>query len=276
MNGQFRNWVVVPLVLLAFAGNSLLARAALADSANTPGAYAAVRLAAGAIVLVGFGIAGRFPILPRQRDIPTVIAHFAYALGFSLAYVALGAASGALILFAAVQATIIGSGLLRGERIALLQVVGLLVACAGVGWLLFPGLTAPRPLPALLMAGAGIAWGIYSTVNSDENAPVARSARNFTGAAILGLIAISVLPFKLTPVGWLLAVISGSLTSAMGYVLWYALLPHLQRVAAASLQLAVPAITAVGAAILLGEALGMRLIGATALIISGIAMTLRR
>ncbi|QKG72651.1 DMT family transporter [Erythrobacter mangrovi] len=262
--------------MLAFAGNSLLARAALADAANSPGAFAAVRLGAGAVLLVGFAIAGRFSIMPQRRDMSTVAALFVYALGFALAYVSMGAASGALILFAAVQATIIGVGLLRGDRIGSLQAVGLVIALAGVGWLLFPGLTAPRPVPALLMAAAGVAWGIYSTVNSGDDSPTARTARNFCGAAVLGLVALLVLPFELTPTGWMLATVSGAVTSALGYVLWYAFLPHVQRLVAASLQLSVPAITAVGAALLLGEAIGLRLIVASTLIIAGIALTLRR
>lgn len=273
---RFRPWLLAPVVLLAFAGNSLLARAALSDPANSVGAFAAVRLASGAAVLCGLGAWHRFPVLPGRRDTPTVLALFVYALGFSLAYVSIGAASGALILFAAVQATIIGVGLGRSERIGPLQGAGLALALAGVTWLLFPGLTAPEPVPAMLMACAGVAWGVYSTVNRGDGAPVARTARNFTGAAVLGLGVLVFLPFKLTPQGWWLAGTSGAITSALGYVLWYALLPQLKRLTAASLQLAVPAITAIGAALLLGEAVGMRLVMATLLIISGIALTLRR
>lgn len=273
---RLKIWLLAPLILLAFAGNSLLARAALADPANSPGAYAAIRLVAGAALLIGLGLAGRFSVVPRRRDMATVVALFVYALGFALAYVSMGAASGALILFAAVQATIVGVGLLRGDRITPIQATGLAIALAGVGWLLFPGLTAPRPLPALLMAAAGVAWGIYSTVNSGEDSPTARSARNFCGAAMLGLAALLVLPFHLTPTGWVLATVSGAVTSALGYVLWYAFLPHVQRLVAASLQLTVPAITALGAALLLGEAIGLRLIVASILIIAGIALTLRR
>ncbi|MFA6220061.1 MAG: DMT family transporter [Erythrobacter sp.] len=269
-------WLLAPLILMAFAGNSLLARAALADPANSPGAYAAIRLVAGAVLLIGFGVAGRFSVVPQRRDVAPVVALFVYAVGFALAYVSMGAASGALILFAAVQATIVGIGLLRGDRINPVQAVGLAMALAGVGWLLFPGLTAPRPVPAFLMACAGFAWGIYSTADSGDDSPTARSARNFCGAAVLGLSALLVLPFDLTPAGWLLATVSGAVTSALGYVLWYAFLPHVQRLVAASLQLAVPAITAAGAALLLGEAIGPRLIVASILIIAGIALTLRR
>lgn len=271
-----RAWLLALTALLAFAGNSLLARAALADAANSPGGFAAVRLAAGALVLVGIGAARRFSVLPHGRDAATVVALFVYAVGFALAYVSMGAANGALILFAAVQVTIIGIGLIRGDRIGSVQAAGLIIALSGVGWLLFPGLTAPRPVPALLMACAGIAWGVYSTVNSADGAPVARTTRNFTGAALLGLAALTVLPFNLTPTGWWLAAVSGSVTSALGYVIWYALLPQISRLTAASLQLSVPAITAFGAAALLGEVVGMRLVVATILIIGGIVLTLRR
>lgn len=271
-----RTLALALFALLAFAGNSLLARAALADPINSPGAFAAVRLVTGAVLLVGFGAVGRFAVLPHRRDTATVIALFVYAVGFALAYVSLGAASGALILFATVQVTIIGIGLVRGDRIGPVQGIGMVVALSGVCWLLFPGLTAPRPIPAMLMACAGIGWGVYSTVNSRDGDPVARTTRNFTGAAFLGLVALVVLPFNLTPVGWWLAALSGSVTSALGYVLWYALLPRISRLTAASLQLAVPAITALGAALLLGEAVGLRLIVASILIIGGIALTLRR
>jgi drug/metabolite transporter (DMT)-like permease len=269
-------WLIAPLALLAFAGNSLLARAVLLDSENSPGAFAAVRLVSGAILLAGLGAARGFAILPHRRDAPTVIALLVYALGFALAYVSIGAASGALILFAAVQATIIGMGLWRGDRIRPIQAIGLALAFSGLCWLLFPGLTAPPVRAALLMGCAGIAWGVYSTVNSGDGAPVARTARNFTGAALLGLVALAVLPFALTPMGWALAIVSGSTTSALGYVLWYALLPQITRLTAATLQLLVPAITALGASALLGEAIGLRLAGASILILSGIALTIRR
>jgi drug/metabolite transporter (DMT)-like permease len=271
-----RAWLLAPLVLMAFAGNSLLARAALADVANSPGAFAAIRLATGAMVLVAIGAARRFAVLPYRRDAPTVLALFVYAVGFALAYVSMGAASGALILFAAVQATILGIGFVRGDRIRPVQAAGVIIALGGVVWLLFPGLTAPRPVPAMLMGLAGMAWGVYSTVNSSDGDPVARTTRNFTGAAALGIAALLVLPFSLTATGWLLAALSGTVTSALGYVLWYALLPQISRLTAASLQLSVPAITAFGAALLLGEAIGMRLIVATVLIIGGITLTLRR
>lgn len=276
ISDRARIWLLAPVVLLAFAGNSLLARATLSDPANTAGAFAAVRLASGAAALCVLGGWRGFRVLPGRRDAPTVLALFVYALGFALAYVSIGAASGALILFAAVQVTIIGVGLGRGERIGPVQGIGLALALAGVTWLLFPGLTAPAPVPAMVMACAGIAWGVYSTVNSGDGSPVARTARNFTGAAVLGLGALAVLPFHLTAQGWWLAVTSGVVTSASGYVLWYALLPRLRRLTAASLQLSVPAITAIGATLLLGEAVGIRLIMATMLIISGIALTLRR
>lgn len=235
-----------------------------------------MRLVAGAILLVSLGAAGRSAVIPNRRDAPTVIALFVYALGFALAYVSIGAASGALILFAAVQATILGMGLWRGDRVGRVQAMGLALALAGVCWLLFPGLTAPRAPAALLMGCAGVAWGIYSTVNSGDGAPVARTTRNFTGAAVLGLVALVVLPFRLTPLGWLLAILSGTVTSALGYIIWYALLPKVTKLTAASLQLSVPAITALGAAALLHEPIGYRLVAATVLIISGIALTLRR
>jgi drug/metabolite transporter (DMT)-like permease len=273
---RLQAWLLAPPALLAFAGNSLLARSVLSDPQNSPGAFVVVRLVAGAVVLAALGTAGGFSIIPRRRDAPTVIALFVYALGFALAYVSIGAASGALILFSAVQATIVGIGLWRGDRIGPVQAIGLALALFGVGWLLFPGLTAPHTPAALLMGCAGIAWGIYSTVNSGDGAPVARTTRNFTGAAAIGLVALVMLPFRLTPMGWLLAILSGTVTSALGYVLWYALLPRITKLAAASVQLSVPAVTALSAAALLHEAIGPRLVAASILITGGVALTLRR
>lgn len=266
-------WLLALFALLAFAGNSLLARAVLVDPENSPGAFTAVRLTAGALALAALSLSRGGSIILHRRDIPTVLALFIYALGFALAYVSTGAASGALVLFSAVQATIVGIGLWRGDHIGPAHAAGLLLALAGVCWLFFPGLTAPPLIPALLMACAGISWGVYSTVNSADGAPVARSARNFTGAAVLGLVSLVVLPFHLTAVGWWLSLVSGTVTSALGYILWYALLPRISRISAASVQLAVPAITAFGAAVMLGEVIGLRLVVASVLIICGNALT---
>lgn len=269
-------WALGPTVMLAFAGNSLLARAALADPANSAAAFVAVRLATGAMMLTALSLAGDFPILPRFRDLPTVISLFIYAAGFALAYASMDAASGALILFASVQTTIVAIGLSRGDRIGPIQATGYAVALSGVCWLLFPGLTAPKPLPAVLMTCAGIAWGLYSTINIGYGDPVARTTRNFIGATVLSLSALLLLPFELTQLGWCLAALSGVVTSALGYVLWYMLLPKISSFSAASFQLSVPAITGLGAAGLLDEPISMRLAVSTVLIICGIALTLRR
>ncbi len=267
------------ITLIAFAGNSILTRAALVDPANSGIGFAAVRLGAGALMLAVLARATRRGARPSRRDVPAILALFAYALGFSLAYRAMPAATGALILFALVQITMLAVSLWRGTRLPLMGWVGVALAFCGLIWLLLPGLAAPPLGAALLMAGAGMAWGIYSLLGQGGGDPIARTARNFVGTlplavALLMLMALS--PVTLTPAGWVLAIASGALTSALGYALWYRVLPSLPVPLAASAQLSVPVITALMGVALLGEALTLRLAGASLLILGGIALSGRK
>lgn len=267
--------------LLAFAGNSLLNRAALATQSIDPGIFAAVRLISGAVVLIAFGLASRINIRPVLKDAPTMAALFVYAVAFSQAYVSMGAATGSMVLFTAVQLTMIGISLLRGARLTGLQAVGLLVALGGLAWLLSPGIVRPPMGAAALMALAGAAWGIYSVLGRGSRQPVAHTARNFIGAAMLSLPmlawpALTYLPMHITPAGFWLAVASGAVTSAMGYVMWYAVLPLLTPIWAASLQLLVPVITGFASVVWLQEAPTTQLVGGAVLILSGIVLTFRR
>jgi drug/metabolite transporter (DMT)-like permease len=275
------------LTLLAFAGNSLLTRAALSDPAHgTLGsamAFAAVRLIAGAVVLAGLtGLTGltmarHQSLRPGRSDLPTILALFTYAAAFSLAYVSMAAASGALILFAMVQVTMLVLGYLRGHRIGGRAILGVVIALSGLAWLLFPGLTAPPLEAALLMALAGAAWGIYSLLGRGATDPLARTARNFIGTVPLALIAFFLSPMAsaLTGFGWLMALTSGAVTSALGYALWYAVLPRLPPSLAASAQLSVPVITAFAGALLLAEPMGLRLVMASGLILGGVWLSAR-
>jgi drug/metabolite transporter (DMT)-like permease len=263
--------VLTVLALLAFAGNSLLCRAALSRTHIDAATFTSVRLVSGALmlwVLVKLrGGAGKGSWL-------SAFALFAYAAGFSFSYLHLSAAAGALILFGAVQATMIGHGLWKGERLGPARFAGLLLACAGLAGLLLPGLSAPPLASALLMLGAGVAWGIYSVRGKGGGDPLEVNAGNFSRAAALAL-ATSVLlssSASIDPAGLHYAVLSGALTSGIGYALWYAALPSLASTTAAALQLSVPMLAALGGVALLDEPVTVRLLAASAAILGGIAL----
>lgn len=276
MTTGLRLAVLTVSAMLAFAGNSLLCRLALRDTAIDATSFTAIRLASGALVLV---------LLLRLRGLrpaaggswPMALMLFAYAALFSFAYRDLTAATGALLLFGAVQLTMMGWGLWQGERLAGLRLAGLLVAIAGLVVLLLPGLAAPPPLAAALMLGAGIAWGVYSLLGKGAGDPTAATGGNFLRsvafAAVLALAASG--HETVDSMGVLYAVLSGAVTSGLGYVLWYAALPALSATAAATIQLSVPAIAALGGAVLLAEPVTARLLLASTAILGGIALTIR-
>ena len=270
------------LALLAFAGNSLLARAALAPGAvGEPAigavAFTALRLGAGALVLVllaGIRSLGRAGTgTGRGRAVAAVFALVAYALPFSLAYLELGAATGALLLFGTVQLTMGAVGYVRGERLDGRARWGWTVATVGLAVLLLPGVRAPDPWAAAAMVVAGVAWAAYSLAGRGERAALASNARNFAWALPVAA-ALAAWPGAwtgATGAGIALAIASGALTSGLGYAAWYVALPSLSRSAAAVVQLAVPVLAAVGGVALLGEALDGRLVMAGVLVLGGIA-----
>lgn len=271
------------LTLVAFAGNALLCRAALRDTDIDPATFTGVRLLAGAVVLVL--LLGRAPGSARVRlgravgggSWTSALALYGYAVTFSFAYVSLPASAGALLLFGAVQVTMIGWGLARGERLRTLQVVGMAMAAGGLVGLLLPGLTAP-PLPgSLLMLAAGVAWGAYSLRGRGATAPLTDTTGNFVRAAPLGVLTAAVLLPTLTAdlAGLGYATASGALTSGVGYVLWYTVLPALRATTAATLQLSVPVITAFGAVAWLGEAITLRLVLASLAVLGGVWLVIR-
>ena len=268
------------LAMLAFAGNSLLCRLALKHTAIDPVSFTSLRLASGALVLgliVAWAKAGR----SGRGNWRSAAALFGYALAFSLAYLQLSAATGALLLFGAVQATMIGHGLWMGERLRPLQGVGCVLALGGLGSLLLPGLTTPPWSSAALMASAGLAWGIYSLRGKGAGDATRVTAGNFLRTVPLALAAsllVPVLPLGLglSLDGWGIAsaIASGALASGVGYALWYSVLPSLKSVQAATVQLSVPVIAAVGGIAFLGEALSWRLVLASIAILGGIAMVI--
>jgi len=264
--------VLAALAILAFAGNSLLARAALADGAIEAGAFSAIRLASGALILI--------PVLgqrPSRADAPGAIALAVYVAGFSLAYLELGAGVGALILFACVQTTILLVGVVRGAGPSLLGWAGLALAMAGVVLLLDPQGGGATPLgPALLMAVAGIAWGAYTLIGRGKGDATGRTARNFLLATplVLPMLVLDSAPPQAA--GIVLAIIAGAITSGLGYVAWYKVTPRLGLTTVASVQLATPLVAALGGVLLLSEALDWPLVIGGAMILAGIVLTLRK
>jgi drug/metabolite transporter (DMT)-like permease len=262
------------LALLAFAGNSILCRLALVERAIDPVGFTALRLASGALILL--------PLIGRRgggatpwRAVPA-LALFGYAIGFSLAYVTLDTGTGALLLFGFVQVTMLGAGWARGERPTFTQTLGLIAALVGMGWLVSPGVTSPDPVGAALMAGAGVAWGVYSLLGRGAGSPTTATARNFLLAAPLGAAALLVAldRISLSPRGALLALASGAITSGLGYVLWYAALRGHTRISAAVVQLAVPVLAALGGVALLSEEPTWRLAGSSVLTLGGVGLAL--
>ncbi len=259
--------------LLAFAGNSLLTRAALAQGLIGPGAFAAIRLASGAAMLAVLAARRGLPIRPRRDDWPGIAALFLYAAGFSFAYLQLTTATGALILFAVVQLSMIAAATAAGRPPGRIELLGITVALAGLVWLLAPGLAAPRVVALLLMLVAGVAWAGYTLLGRGAGDPVARSARNFIGATPLGLLLLlpsASVPASVAGIG--LAVASGAVTSGLGYIAWYGVLPRLGVTTAGIVQLLVPVVATIGGALWLGEALSTRLLVATAIILLGIGI----
>ena len=262
------------LAVAAFAGNSLLARAALGEGLIGAGSFTAIRLAAGATVLLPFLLRGQLAGAFSWRG---ALALFAYCAGFSFAYLELGAATGAMVLFATVQATVLASAALSGKRPRPTDLAGITLALGGVALLLGAQL-APGPLLAMAsMIVAGIAWGLYSVLGRGTADPARRTATNFALASLLA----APLPLIDGAVGVqmpgvVLAAIAGALTSGLGYVAWYRLVPRLPHAAIGAVQLATPVVAALAAAAFLSEPLTLRLAVAAMLIIGGIALTFRQ
>ena len=266
--------LLVSLAMLAFAGNSLLTRLALEGGEISAANFTLVRLFSGALLLL--------PLALMQNHKPTAsikmsLALFIYAAGFSYAYINLTAASGALILFACVQLTMLAVALFQGERFSAMQMGGMCVAFAGLVYLLLPGLNAPPLSSATLMAVAGIAWGAYSIWGKSAGAPMPVTAGNFLLALVPALI-LAVFdfdPHHWTPTTLIYAIASGAITSGLGYALWYRVLPHIKTSQAASVQLSVPVITAVLAVVFIAEPLTLRIIIASVAILGGIYLVIR-
>ncbi len=272
---QVRSIVLVVLAMFAFAGNSLLCRIALEQTGIDPASFTSIRLISGAVML-GLVVGLRRGAQVGAGSWISAIALFAYAAGFSFAYVSLSTATGALVLFGAVQITMIGHGLSTGERLCGPQVAGLLLAFAGLIGLLLPGLSAPPPRGAILMLGAGMAWGIYSLRGKRAGDPTRVTAGNFLRtvpiALVLGVLMLKDLSLDVAGVGY--AIASGALASGVGYAIWYAALPALKATTAAIVQLSVPVIAGMGGIIFLTEPVTLRLALASVAVLGGLALVL--
>jgi drug/metabolite transporter (DMT)-like permease len=261
------------LALLAFAGNSLLCRAALRDTAIDAASFTAVRIASGAAALW---------LIVRWRDGPirlggswaSALALFVYAAAFSFSYLDLTAATGALLLFGAVQATMVGVGRWRGERLDARRATGSALAIGGLVGLLLPGLQAPPLAGSLLMLAAGAAWGVYSLRARGSGDPLRVTAGNFVRAVVLAAVLwLAASPgASIDAAGVLYAIASGALASGVGYAVWYTALGGLKATSAATVQLAVPVIAAVGGIVFLDEPVTLRLFIASAAVLGGIAL----
>lgn len=278
----FRLVALTSLVMLAFAGNSILCRLALRDTALDPASFTTIRVASGALALWlltrrrGDSAAARENCEAAGGNWLSACALLAYAAGFSFAYVTLPASTGALLLFGAVQMTMIGYGLARGERFGRWQVAGLVGALAGLVALVAPGLVAPPLVGAVLMLGAGGAWGVYSLRGRGAQSPARVTAGNFLRAAPIAaaLSAITYSNASFDGRGLAYAVMSGAVTSGLGYAIWYAVLPSLRATSAAIVQLSVPVIAAFGGVALLDEPLTTRLVASSLAILGGILLVL--
>lgn len=263
------------LAMLAFAGNSLLCRMALKNTAIDAASFTTMRLiSAAAMLWVLMRIFTKSkPILGNWIS---ALALFIYAAGFSFAYINLTAATGALLLFGSVQISMIGVGIWKGERFSTLQIIGLALAIAGLVVLVLPGLAAPPLLNAVLMIAAGIAWGAYSLRGRGAGDATSVTTGNFmrTVPFTLVLSFLMISHNNLDQAGIYLAIASGAITSGIGYAIWYRALPGLKATQAATVQLSVPVIAALGGVMLLGESLSLRLGLASIAIIAGIALVI--
>jgi drug/metabolite transporter (DMT)-like permease len=268
------SFVLTLFALFAFAGNSILCRLALGARTIDAYSFTAVRIGSGALALFILNV-WRHPLRsPKNGSWRGTFFLVLYALPFSLAYVRLDTGTGALLLFAAVQLTMIGSGLRSGERPLPLEWLGFVGAVCGVVYLVLPGLTAPHPAGAALMLAAGMGWGAYSIIGKTAGDPISVTAGNFQRAVVL-LVPPTVLAWpwlSMTSRGVLLAATSGVLTSGIGYAVWYGALKYLSVTRAALVQLLVPVIAAAGGVIFSGETITVRLVLASALILGSIVL----
>ena len=274
-------YLLTVFAMLAFAANSVLGRLALVVNGNEASidaaSYTSIRLTSGALVLALILVIRTRELKIKNINPVSTAMLFAYAICFSFSYIHIATGTGALILFGAVQLTMILSGLLKGERPGYLALAGILLAFGGLVYLLLPGISAPPLASAMLMMIAGIAWGIYSLRGKGTANPLVATSWNFIGT--LPLVLLSYLLFHadahLTLKGITLAIVSGALASGLGYAIWYSALPHLTATRAATVQLTVPIIAAIGGVLFLAEPVSLRLALASITVLGGVYLTIK-
>jgi drug/metabolite transporter (DMT)-like permease len=265
------------LALVAFASNSLLTRLALGSNQLDAASFTALRLASGAVMLAALVVVqSRSWSALRAAGVAGPVALFVYAAPFSFAYLRIGAAVGALVLFGVVQLTMIGYGIARGERPTPMMWAGLALAAGGLLVLTIPAVARPDPLGVALMAVAGVAWAVYTLVGRGTPDPLAANARSFVWSTPLAMLLVALArgPVRATGHGVVLALLSGAVTSGLGYAIWYRVLPRLTVTQAAVAQLSVPVIAAAGAALTLGETLTTRLVVSGIAVLAGVGLVL--
>jgi drug/metabolite transporter (DMT)-like permease len=270
-----RIFLLTLAAMMCFAANSLLCRLALKRMTIDPATFTSVRIIAGAITLYLI-LKLRGQTTRNAGSWVSALALFGYAAAFSYAYLNLAAGTGALLLFAAVQVTMISCGFHRGEPFSIRQALGLALALAGLVLLLLPGLSAPSLGGSILMLGAGVAWGVYSLRGKGASNPAYATAGNFLRAVpftlLLSLAALSWI--RLDRIGVEYAVISGAITSGLGYVIWYAALIGLKAISAATVQLSVPVLAAIGGILFLSEPITLRFTISAIAVLGGIALVI--
>ena len=271
--------LLTALALISFASNSILTRLGLGGGEMDAATFTLVRIAAGAVVLAALVRTQHGPPVAKAgRAWVGPVALFAYAAPFSFAYVRIGAAAGALLLFGAVQITMIGRGVAAGERPGPRGWAGIALAAAGLAWLTLPAVGRPDPIGSALMIVAGCSWGVYSLAGRRATNALAANARSFAWAVPLAVgvdVAVAAVgSVKVSPRGLVLAAASGAITSGLGYAIWYRALRGLTATQAAILQLSVPLIAAAGAVVVLHESVNPRLAISSAAVIGGVALVL--
>lgn len=272
-----RVFALSSLAMIAFAANSLLARLALVGNGSDPWTYTGVRLVAGALMLgllVWFRRRRAVNLLLQAGSWTQALALFGYALAFSLAYLRLGAAMGALVLFASVQIGMVTRAIIAGDRPGPFEWLGLALAGGAFVYLVSPGLSAPDAIGSALMILAGLSWAAYSLLGRGSARPLEDTAGNFLRCLPLALVLLAIGLAGQAPQreAVVYAILSGAIASGLGYAVWYAVLPALPRTRAAIIQLSVPVIAAAAAIPLLGETASLRLVVSAILILGGIAM----
>ena len=268
-----RVFILTLLAMIAFAGNSLLCRLALKHTSIDAASFTSIRITSGALVL-WLILRMRGSTHSAAGSWHSALALFIYAAGFSFAYVSLPVATGALLLYGAIQATMVSYGLWAGERLRRQQIVGLILSFGGLVSLLLPGFTAPPLGNAVLMLGAGVAWGVYSLRGKGADDPTCVTAGNFLRAMPLAAgLSVAMLPWaSLDRPGFWYAISSGVLASGVGYAIWYTALRGLKAINAATVQLSVPVIAAGGGIVFLDESITLRLLFASIAILGGVAL----